>query len=146
MAFNGPGTYTIVSDGSGKAVDVTEASQEPGAPIIQFDLSGAPNQQWRIQDEGDGTFTLISVNSDLLLDATRALAMGMPAVQAPPNGRPNQLWQIRPIPPDGQKYMITSAGSGMTLTVGGDGGNNDDPIITLPYNGTPNQRWIINQV
>jgi Ricin-type beta-trefoil lectin domain len=44
--------YVIVSMHSNKALDVAYASQENGAQIVQYQVHGGANQQWRIIEVG----------------------------------------------------------------------------------------------
>lgn len=47
-------TYEIRSQASGKCLDVKDASQESGAPIIQYTCNGGPNQRFVLSQEANG--------------------------------------------------------------------------------------------
>ena len=85
------------------ALDVPDASQDPGAPIILNirPLEGpSPSQRWRIVPAGDDGFTILGASSGLALDVQGASQdPGAPIVQNPPRpGTSSQLWQLVPAP------------------------------------------------
>jgi hypothetical protein len=54
--------YMLVNQGTGKCLDVNEASKDDGATILQWACNNGGNQRWLIRRLGDA-FTLVSINS-----------------------------------------------------------------------------------
>ncbi|GAB3655915.1 family 43 glycosylhydrolase [Glycomyces tarimensis] len=64
-----PGTwYIITSAHSGLALDIQDASTEPGAILTQWNRTEATNQQFRFIDAGDGYYRIQARHSGLVLD------------------------------------------------------------------------------
>ncbi|WP_035698181.1 RICIN domain-containing protein, partial [Glycomyces tenuis] len=64
-----PGTwYTITSAHSGLALDIQNASTEPGAILTQWNPTGAENQQFRFIDSGGGYYRIQARHSGQVLD------------------------------------------------------------------------------
>ncbi|TDW48129.1 putative secreted protein (Por secretion system target) [Flavobacterium sp. 270] len=62
------GTYSLQNRKSGKYMDVYGGSLADGAAIIQWNGSGANNQQFTFTDVGDGAYKITSVLSGKALD------------------------------------------------------------------------------
>ncbi|WP_198587047.1 RICIN domain-containing protein, partial [Glycomyces xiaoerkulensis] len=60
--------YKIISRHSGLALDVLDMSTEPGAEIIQYNDTGAENQQFRFLDSGGGYYRIQARHSGQVLD------------------------------------------------------------------------------
>ena len=67
MAFGlkgmGPGEYSIISQGSNKALAVAGVSDRDGANVQQYRYHGGDNQRWRIERSGGGAYQLVNVAS-----------------------------------------------------------------------------------
>jgi len=90
----GPDTFTFVNTQDNRCLDVNGGAKDNGAQIVQWDCHGGPNQQWRLQRDGDG-YRLVSLNSGRCIgvDAGRT-DPGAPARQWDCDGSPNQRWQF----------------------------------------------------
>ncbi len=94
------GFYLIVNLNSGKALDVSGGSVEPGAPIIQHQVHGGYNQQWRRIDvlHKLGTppiYRYISRHSNMALDvAGGSMEDQAPIIQYLDHGGYNQQWEV----------------------------------------------------
>jgi hypothetical protein len=90
--FTGPGRYRIDSVASGKSLDV-KAEDKP--TVQQWAGSGAPNQQWDIEDARDGYFYLRSVETNKVLDfAENRVRDGIALIVADQRDSDNQKWKI----------------------------------------------------
>lgn len=84
--LNPDGTVTFRCAQSEKALDVAGGAAAPGTNVWQYDGNGSAAQRWRIRDNGDGTFVVLSAlgnnlaltlatgahdGSNLILDAYR---------------------------------------------------------------------------
>jgi hypothetical protein len=67
----GDGYVRIVNQGSGKAVVVLSASWDAGAKIIQYQYESGPdtNDEWLVEDAGNGRIRLANRHSGLYLTA-----------------------------------------------------------------------------
>ena len=62
-------TFYIKNAFSGQYLDVDDGNASDGANVIQYPFNGGKNQQWNIQYNNDGTFTLYSqLGNNLVLD------------------------------------------------------------------------------
>jgi hypothetical protein len=55
-------TFRFVNAGTEKCLDVNGASRDNGANVLAWDCHGGPNQQWRLDRDGDG-YRVVSINS-----------------------------------------------------------------------------------
>jgi hypothetical protein len=95
QAVNGSqDTFAFVNAKDNRCLDVNGGSKDNGAQIVQWDCHGGPNQQWRLQRDGDG-FRFVSVNSGRCIgvDAGRT-DPSAPARQWDCDNSPNQRWQF----------------------------------------------------
>ncbi|MFJ9842017.1 RICIN domain-containing protein [Kitasatospora sp. NPDC101155] len=60
--------YMLVNRSTGKALDDYGFATNDGAPLAQWNRSGATNQQWKFIDSGDGNYRLQNRNSGKVLD------------------------------------------------------------------------------
>ncbi|WP_246101170.1 RICIN domain-containing protein [Streptomyces cyaneus] len=75
--------------GSGKALDVANASTADGATLIQWPYGGGTNQQWSLLPSIDGSFRLVNGKSGKLMQSPNS-TQGAPLTQLPDNGADNQ--------------------------------------------------------
>lgn len=76
------GSFSLVARHSAKCLDVDGASDENGAPIIQFTCHFGPNQRWTSQHIGRGVI-LRAVHSGKCLDARNPNFPAPPRSDAP---------------------------------------------------------------
>jgi hypothetical protein len=118
-------------------LDVSGASQSPGAGVIQYWSNQGANQKWDILPRPDGTDWIINVNSQQCL-TTDGVA-GDPVYQEPCNPyAPNQEWWTG-IQTNGNAYPIQSAYSGLVLDVYGNSPWPGAVVDTWYWNGGNNQ-------
>src|SRR5439155_12982896 len=106
-----------LADNPGQVADVASASPDNGAKLVQWNLTGAPNQMWETEAALDGYYRFKSKNSGKCLNVYSASdADGAPIVQFTCGGTPNELWKpVRRI----TGYQLVSKNTGKCLTVAG---------------------------
>ena len=143
-AGNGGGaTVTdIVNQSSAKCVDVVSASTADAAEIVQYTCSGATNQQWALQDLGNGYHRLVAQHSGKCLDVNNAATTdGAAAIQYTCGSGTNQQWQLRSV--SGSYVEIVARHSGKCLDVPASSTANSTRLKQYPCNGGANQRWTL---
>ena len=68
--------YRLRNQDTGKAIEVEQASMDPGASIVEGDYSAAPHQLWRLEPTSSGYFQFVNVWSGMVLETDG----GSPAV------------------------------------------------------------------
>ncbi|MEU3891564.1 RICIN domain-containing protein [Streptomyces sp. NPDC029041] len=112
--------YKLLNKGSGKAVDVSAASKNDGANVIQWTDSGGPNQNWRFVPVGDGSYEIVSRNSALLLSVSGGVTTdGASIVQSTDNNAASQRWTL--VAAGNGFYKIKNVNSNDLLTVSSGG-------------------------
>ncbi|SDK68150.1 Pectate lyase [Glycomyces sambucus] len=91
-----PGTwYHIKSRHSGLVLDVLNLSTAGGAEIIQYNQTGATNQQFRFVDSGGGYYRIQARHSNLVLDVWEwNAANGATIAQWTDLNADNQQWRV----------------------------------------------------
>jgi hypothetical protein len=115
---------------SGKCLDVAGISKQPLAPTQQWSCNGGPNQQWVFAPVGDGSYTVTSVNSNMVLDVLggpSSVAAGARLIQWPYANGSNEKWKLQQV--SGGDITMTVENSGMCATVSGG--------VTATYDGAP---------
>ncbi len=86
----GTDTYRLRSKDSERCFEVSLASTNEGAAIVEGDYSGMPHQRWRLVDTGDGShFQMVNVWSGLVLGLD-----GTNVVQQTSSSATTQQWAI----------------------------------------------------
>ncbi|QJR79960.1 hypothetical protein CA267_003760 [Alteromonas pelagimontana] len=139
------GTYSIVSQNSGKALDVNACSANAGANVQQWPYSGANCQRWQVTPTADGYFEILSVNSNLALDVDGCLDVrGQNIQQWNSTGANCQRWSFDEVEPG--FFKIASKNGGKVLDVNAcslaDGAN----VQLWEWLGGACQRWELNSL
>ncbi|MFB4304735.1 lectin [Actinomadura sp. GTD37] len=117
--------------GSGRCLDVTEASQANGTRVEIWDCNGQSNQQWTSTTAGElrvyGSKCL-DVNNNGTADGTSVIIWDC-------NGQNNQKWRLNS---DGG---ITAVGANKCLDVPDNATSNGVQVQIWTCNGGPNQHW-----
>jgi chitinase len=119
--------------GSGRCLDVSGQSREPGAEVFIYDCWSGPNQTWDVPPVGERGE--IRVYGDRCLDVWLGKGDDGDRVSIYPcHGGPNQQW------------VRTAGGEirGMhdkCLDVWAEGRENRTPVVIWPCHGRDNQRW-----
>ncbi|WP_405659544.1 MULTISPECIES: glycoside hydrolase family 27 protein [unclassified Streptomyces] len=124
-------TARLRGTGSGRCLDVDEASTAAGATTLIWDCHTAANQLWTTWAGGE-----IRVYGDKCLDASnQGTTNGTPVVIWPCNGQNNQKWTTQA---DGS---IRNVNAGLCLDAKGAATANGTPAILWTCNGQNNQKW-----
>ena len=94
------GTYRITNVNSGKVLDVSGQSTSDGANVQQYSYWGGSNQQWNVEDTGNG-YRIQNVNSGKVLDVANAST-----------GNGANVQQYTDYGSDNQRFHIHDQGSG----------------------------------
>ncbi|GIH50307.1 lectin [Microbispora rosea] len=125
------GTSAIRGTGSGRCLDVTEASQTNGAQLQIWDCNGQSNQQWTSTSAGE-----LRVYGNKCLDVNGAgTADGTAVIIWDCNGQNNQKWRFNS---DG---TITAVGANKCLDVSNYGTANGSKVHIWTCHGETNQKW-----
>jgi alpha-galactosidase len=125
-------TSRLRGTGSGRCLDVNNASTAPGATTLIWDCQTAANQLWTTWAGGE-----IRVFGDKCLDAeNQGTTNGTRVISWPCNGQSNQQWTLNT---DGS---IRNAGSGLCLDVNQAGTANGTAVILWACNNQSNQKWV----
>ncbi|SKC63332.1 RICIN domain-containing protein [Ohtaekwangia koreensis] len=134
------GTYVLKAVHSGKVADVKGASPDNGVTILQWPYKEGANQQWILEDAGNGYYKLKNKNSNKYMDVNGgSTADGATLIQWPTVSGQNQQFQISHVD---NYYTIKPRHSGKCVEVK-DASPNDGAILqqmTCNANAT-NQRW-----
>jgi hypothetical protein len=114
--FSGPGRYRVEIVATGYALDL---KLEDKKTVQQWaGNSGARNQQWDVEDAGDGYFYLKSAENGLTLDfAERRVRDGLGVIVAQRSGSDNQKWKIADNG-KGEFTIISKSGKSLELPAG----------------------------
>jgi hypothetical protein len=135
------GVYTIRNQGSGKVVDVSGASVDDGAAIIQWPGRDGANQRWTFSWQGNG-YKIAAFHSGKVLDVSGASTNdGGAVIQWPFHSGDNQLWQVS-VYWDGSCRLINRH-SGKDLTIGGNATQDGAPLVQNTFDNTDHQKWVI---
>ncbi|MBQ0984344.1 RICIN domain-containing protein [Streptomyces sp. F63] len=124
-------TSRLRGGGSGRCLDVDNASTAAGATVLIWDCHTAANQLWTTWAGGE-----IRVFGDTCLDAyDQGTADGTRVVTWPCNGQDNQKWTLGP---DGS---IRNVHAGLCLDTDGSGTANGTPLVLWTCDGRAGQQW-----
>jgi hypothetical protein len=127
----GGGTSTLIGVGSGRCVDVPNASQTAGTQVELWDCNGGTNQQWTSTSANE----LRVYGSDCLDASGNGTSAGTKVDIWSCNGGANQKWTFN------ANGTITGTQSGLCLDATGAGTANGTLLELWTCNGGPNQQW-----
>ncbi|TDE33296.1 RICIN domain-containing protein [Actinomadura sp. 6K520] len=132
--------YVLVNRGSGKALDVSDASTGDGARVHQWTRHDAANQQWQFVDSGGGFYRLKARHSGKVLDVAGASTADGAAIQqwADHNGA-NQ--QFRLADSDAGHVRLIGRSSGKAVEVQGASTADGANVVQYTDWGGANQQW-----
>lgn len=124
-------TSRLRGAGSGRCLDVDNASTAAGAGALIWDCQTAANQLWTTWENGE-----VRVFGDKCLDADhQGTTNGTRVLSWPCTGQDNQRWTF------GQDGSVHNVHSGLCLDAEGAGTANGTHAILWSCNGQQNQRW-----
>jgi hypothetical protein len=136
-----PGKYYMLRNKqSRQVIDVFSFRQENGADVVQWPGFDNKNQQWLLEDRGNGYYTLTAKHSGKALNVRGASTEdGAQIEQYDKNDTDAQQWELEEAE-DGY-YILISKASGMAITVSGNEGQNRAFIQQQKYQGSDIQKW-----
>ena len=133
----------IISIHSGKALDISGGSTQDGAKLLQWQYTGAENQQWRLVPVSPDSYIIVSAKSSKALDVPgHSTSNGTQIEQWTYNGGANQHWRL--IELGNNDYKIESVESGKVLDVLNASTSDGAPVQQYGYGQAMNQRWRID--
>ncbi|GHB59955.1 hypothetical protein GCM10010347_32470 [Streptomyces cirratus] len=123
---------------AGKALDDPGSSTASGTRLITWTPHGGANQQWQLNPDGDGSYTLVNGASALCADVPGG-GPGAAVIQAACTGGDSQRWQLTALGAGG--YSVANKKSALLLTTASaaDGA----PVTQQPAQDSPYQQWQI---
>jgi pectate lyase len=144
------GVYTLASGASGKCLDVTGASPDNGALLVQVACNTvAKDQQWTAVDRSAGRFNLANVNSGRCIDVPSSSTTSGTQLQQYGCGdgtKVNQLWTFTASSAAAGKYLVKSVATGLCISDkdGSTAGNN--PIVEETCSDVSRMQFAFNSV
>ncbi|WP_211234751.1 family 43 glycosylhydrolase [Glycomyces arizonensis] len=137
--------YVITSAHSGLALDIQDASTEPGAILTQWNRTDAQNQQFRFLDSGSGYYRIQVRHSGMVLDVWEWNADdGATIAQYTDLGGTNQQWTVEEHT-DGT-YSFINRFSGKALDLWEWSTTAGSRVSQYTYSGAAVQKWRLNAV
>ncbi|MEC0227694.1 NPCBM/NEW2 domain-containing protein [Paenibacillus alba] len=143
-------SYRIVNKATGKALEVGN-SPANGAAVAGRTQSGAPDQQWVIDDLGLGKYKIVNKQSGRVMDVIDgSKSPGKSVIQwtdsetaADPSAI-NQQWAISNV---GNGYFnITSVNSRLALENSNGSAADGNPVVQNTYTGSDSQLWKVERL
>ncbi|MBO3737954.1 RICIN domain-containing protein [Actinoplanes sp. NEAU-H7] len=144
------GVYTLASGASGKCVDVTGASLDNSALLVQVACDAtATDQQWKAVGQAGGRFNLANGNSGRCVDVPSATTVSGTQLQQYGCGdgtKTNQLWTFTASAAAPGKFLVKSVATGLCISNrdGSTAGNN--PIVQETCSDVARMQWSFNYV
>lgn len=137
--------YKIVNRNSNKLIDVNSNSTADGASIIQWSDHGGINQQWEINDLGNGYKKIISRSSGKLIEVKGwSTENGAKIDQWSDNGGTNQHWKF--VDAGNGYYRIINRNSGKALNVTDSSTSDGAELEQWTDNAWSSQQWKMVQI
>lgn len=142
------GEYLIISAVNEKVLDVSGGKKDNGVNVIVWESNGNPNQEFEVEFEEGGAFTMTCVNSDkvVAIDGNSNKDMAN-VVQWEDLDIDAQKFKLEPVE-NTEMFMIVNVQSGKALTVDPNSGN----VVQMPVPSgkvdvadLKNQSWIFSQ-
>lgn len=132
--------YHIVAQHSGKCLDVSNASYNNGAYLMQYWCHDGGNQKFRFSPLGNGYYNIITGHSNKCVDVNGAsLSNGAQIIQHDCHGGTNQQWLLSS---DGAGGLILRArNSGKVMDINGASYSDGAYLIQHDLHGGANQKF-----
>ena len=125
---------------SGKCLDIKSASNNNGAPLIQWNCHGGYNQKFHFLHVGGGDYNIIAAHSGKCLDVNGASTSNLAdIIQWPCHGGNNQ--KFRPVYRSGGYYNLVAAHSGKCIDVRGASQSQGAEVIQYDCHSGYNQQF-----
>lgn len=124
----------------GKALDVPNHSTTGGTQLVTWTPNGGANQQWQFTSNGDGSYSIKSMESGLCVDVnSNSTAPGAKIIQWSCTGGANQKWTVQAVTGG---YKVTSVSSGLLVTAAST--SNGALVTQQADSGSSLQVWAIS--
>ncbi|WP_103352213.1 glycoside hydrolase N-terminal domain-containing protein [Amycolatopsis sp. CA-128772] len=130
--------YRLVAQHSGKAADISGGSASAGAALIQWPVTGGPNQRFDFLASDGGFHRIRSRGSGLVLQVS-GTATGADITQQPDTGATTQQWRVTDLG-NGVVSLVNRA-SGLTMDVWSASTADGARISQWTATGAANQRF-----
>ncbi|GAB3289439.1 RICIN domain-containing protein [Hymenobacter tenuis] len=133
--------YGVIARGSGRSLDITNASAEAGATAIQWEFTHANSQQWRFVPAAKGSdfYRIEARHSGKCLTLEKP-DENAPLVQRPWTGSFYQQWKLIPSGPIGS-YTLVSRGNDKCVSLAAADKFNGTPIVGQRVQNRASQQW-----
>ena len=137
--------FRIISNMSGKCLEVKNASEEENEVIWQMTYSGTNNQHWSIEPVSEGFFRIIARHSGKCLEVENAsFDDNASIIQGIYEGKDNQHWKLELV--DNNSYILKVKHSSKCLQLINAGNDDNITVSQSRYIGGSHQIWIIESV
>ncbi|WP_375417395.1 RICIN domain-containing protein [uncultured Hymenobacter sp.] len=133
--------YGVICRASGRALDVERANTKTGTPLVQWEFTHAPSQQWQLVSirAGGEYYRLQVKHSGQCLTLERA-GENVPLVQRPFNGATNQQWRLVPAGPAGS-FQLENRAEGLVAGLSAADKFNGTTVVAQRASGRASQQW-----
>ncbi|HEX8425720.1 RICIN domain-containing protein [Hymenobacter sp.] len=140
------GWYGIVARSSGRSLEVKGASQEAGAPIVQWEFTHPASQQWRFVRvvPGGEYYRIENRQSGKCLTVDKP-DENSPLVQRPWTGSFYQQWKMEPGGFIGSVQLVVKGNNNCAAIVNADKFNGTAAVLQRPQN-RATQQWRLFQL
>jgi beta-glucanase (GH16 family) len=136
---------TLINTNSNKALDVAGAQTTDGTNVQIWSSNGSGAQQWKLNQNSNGSYTLVNTNSGRALDVAGAKTADGTNVQiATINGSGAQQWSFRAN--SNGSYTLVNLLSNKTLDVASAQTADGSNVQIWSANGTAAQQWNVQPV
>ncbi|KAI4208121.1 MAG: hypothetical protein LQ349_009780 [Xanthoria aureola] len=134
------GIHTLTNRATNTSLD-SGGKIENGSPVIQWGKTASLNQRWLLTANADQSWNIVNLASWKALDCPGGRdEAGMAMVQWTGSRDGNQRWGVERLEDGG--YKIRNRVSGKVLD-GGAGGENGAAVVQEVWNGSAQQRWML---
>ncbi|MFJ6378897.1 RICIN domain-containing protein [Kitasatospora sp. NPDC092039] len=134
--------YTLVNGLTGQAADLWGSSLNDGTVAIAYQRTGYANQKWRFEDAGDGAVRIRSARSDKCLQPGGAAVPGQYVAQQPCSDTAAQKWRLTAA---GGGFTLTADGGALVLGIGERWYYGGRLLELQQPNGSPYQNWSLSK-
>jgi outer membrane protein OmpA-like peptidoglycan-associated protein len=133
--------YGIVARSSGRSLDVSKGSQDPGAAVVQWEFTHPNSQQWRFVRVAAGSdyYRIEARHSGKCLTVDKP-DENAPLVQRPWSGSFYQQWKLVPGGPIGSVQLVVRGNEKCAAIANSDKFNGTPVVVQRPQN-RATQQW-----
>ncbi|MFJ9446205.1 RICIN domain-containing protein [Kitasatospora sp. NPDC101235] len=133
----------IITNNSGKCLEITSSSTANGADAQQWTCKGQAGAVWRFKSTSDGFVNIVNENSKKCLEITSSsTANGADAQQWTCKGQAGAKWKVALIrTSDGKERLLFVNHSGKVLEITGSSTANGANAQQWEYKGQASAKW-----